>query len=248
MTAETARALIETRGLAKTYDVFPALRALTLDIQRGETVALLGPNGSGKSTLLRLLAGLTKPSAGTLHIGGWSLPDEAGAVRAQIGMVSHKALLYENLTARENLIFFARLYGLKGAEQTERVDGLLARVGLAKRGNDLVRAFSRGMQQRLSIARALLNQPAVLLLDEPYTGLDQDASAMLDALVQEASAEGRTVIMSTHDLDRTVKLVSRLLILSRGRLVHDAPAAGLTPLTLAEQYTAATGMTSAREA
>src|SRR5450432_2645888 len=149
----TMASIIETHALVKAYGLQPVLRKLDLSVERGEFVALLGPNGSGKSTLLRLLAGLSKPTSGTIRVGGWELPREAAAVRAQIGMVSHHALLYENLTARENLLFFCRLYNLDNQE--ERIRQGLARVGLTKRGADLVRTYSRGMLQRLSIARAL---------------------------------------------------------------------------------------------
>lgn len=222
------------------------LRKLDLAIARGEFVALLGPNGSGKSTLIRLLAGLSKPTGGTIHIGGWELPREALAVRAQIGLVSHKPLLYENLTARENLQFFARLYDLH--DMTGRINTLLERVGLAKRGHDLVRTYSRGMQQRLSIARALLHHPSVLLLDEPYTGLDQDASAILDGLLQEAQRDGHTILMATHQLDRAARLTSRVIILSRGAIGYDAPASAQDASELAATYTRVTSMASARDA
>ena len=226
--------------------LFRSLRKVDLDVQRGEFVALLGPNGSGKSTLMRLLAGLGRPSAGTIHIGGWALPNEAAAVRAQIGMVSHRALLYENLTARENLRFFARLYKLTAAEADARIERLLGQVGLGRRGDSLVRTFSRGMQQRLSIARALLNDPDVLYMDEPHTGLDQDASATLDALLAEAHAEGRTILMTSHHIERAAVCAGRILILSRGQIGYDAPASALDPAGLAAQYTQVTTMTSAR--
>lgn len=215
-------ALIEIRALTKAYDLLPVLRKLDLDIARGECIALLGANGSGKSTLLRLLSGMSKPTSGTITVGGWELPREAAAVRAQIGMVAHKGLIYEALTARENLRFFARLYNLPAATHEARIQTLLERVGLAKRANDHVRGFSRGMQQRLSIARALLHEPDVLLLDEPYTGLDQDGAAMLDSVIQEARGAGRTVILSTHELDRAARLASRILILARGQVGYDA--------------------------
>src|SRR5688572_26592069 len=194
--------LIETRALVKAYGLVPVLRKLDLAIEKGAFVALLGPNGSGKSTLIRLLAGLSRPTSGTILIGGWELPREAAAVRAQIGLVSHKALLYENLTARENLTFFSRLYNLSNRDTAARIPELLNRVGLGKRGDDLVRTYSRGMQQRLSIARALLHQPHVLLMDEPYTGLDQDASLILDELLIRAHQDGHTILMATHQLDR----------------------------------------------
>nr|MBA3873598.1 heme ABC exporter ATP-binding protein CcmA [Anaerolineae bacterium] len=194
--------LIDIQSLVKAYDLFPVLRQLTLQIGRGEFVALLGPNGSGKSTLLRMLCGLSRPTAGLIRIGGWELPRESAAVRAQIGLVSHKSLLYDNLSAHENLRFFARLYNLSNEQIEERIRTLMIQVGLHKRTHDLVRTFSRGMLQRLSIARALLHNPDILLLDEPYTGLDQDASAVLDGLLQAAHAEGRTILMTTHDLNR----------------------------------------------
>ncbi len=230
----------------KTFGLLPALRQLDLTIQRGEFVALLGPNGSGKSTLLRLLAGLSKPTSGAITIGGWSLPDEAAAVRAQIGMVSHRVLLYENLSAHENLAFFARLYNLPTAGLETRIAGLLQQVGLSRRAHDLVRTFSRGMQQRLSIARALLHDPDILLLDEPHTGLDQDASNTLDELLRRAHADGRTILMSTHELGRAAALAGRVVILSRGVIGHDVPTAGLDGLELAALYTEVTSMASAR--
>ncbi len=239
----TSKPLIETQALVKAYDVLLILRKLDLQVERGEFVALLGPNGSGKSTLLRLLTGLTRPTSGKILVGGWELPQEAAAVRSQIGMVSHKTLLYENLTARENLQFFARLYNCDSAA---RIDDLLQQVGLAKRGDSLVRTFSRGMQQRLSIARALLHDPDVLFLDEPFTGLDQDAGATLDGLLQQSHDDGRTIIMTTHQLERAARLATRIVILHRGRASYDAPAADLTPQALAARYAEITSMATAR--
>ncbi|NWG17761.1 MAG: heme ABC exporter ATP-binding protein CcmA [Chloroflexi bacterium] len=242
----TQHFLIETRALVKAYGLLPVLRKLDLGITRGEFVALLGPNGSGKSTLLRLLAGLSKPTAGQITIGGWTLPDEAAAVRAQIGMVSHKVLLYENLSAHENLRFFARLYNLPPAGVDARIAELLEQVGLSRRAADPVRTFSRGMQQRLSIARALLHDPDILLLDEPYTGLDVDASSVLDGLLRDAHAGGRTILMTTHQLDSAAALAGRVVILSRGGIGYDAPTAGLDGARLSAIYTETTSMVSAR--
>ena len=234
--------IIETRALVKAYGLLPVLRKIDIGVERGEFVALLGPNGSGKSTLLRLLCGLSKPTAGSITVGGWDVPEEIAAVRAQIGLVSHKPLLYENLTARENLRFFARLYDL------DDIDGRIARglerVGLVKRGHDLVRTYSRGMLQRLSIARALIHDPDVLLLDEPHTGLDQDASATLDRLLLDAYAEGRTIVMTTHELDRAQRIAGRCLILSRGSLMLDASMHEIA--NLPARYTEVTGMSTAR--
>ena len=233
-------AIIETHALIKAFGLMPVLRKLDLTIERGQFVALLGPNGSGKSTLLRLLAGLSKPTSGIIRVGGWELPRETAAVRAQIGMVSHRPLLYENLTARENLLFFCRLYNVDDHEG--RIKRGLERVGLAKRGQDLVRTYSRGMLQRLSIARALLHDPHVLLMDEPYTGLDVDAAATLDQLMREAHAEGHTIIMTTHELERAATLAERALILSRGVVGYDA---AMTP-DIAARYFEITGTASAR--
>jgi len=214
----SAAPIIAAEGVTKTFDVLPILRDLTLHVARGEFLALLGANGSGKSTLLRLLAGLSQPERGAIRIGGWQLPREAARVRAQIGLVSHKLLLYENLTARQNLRFFSRLYNLRGAQAERRIELLLERVGLAHRADDAMRTFSRGMAQRLSIARALLHDPSILLLDEPYTGLDQAAAAMLDDLLREAHAEGRTIVMVTHEIARAARLPSRVAILARGAI------------------------------
>lgn len=234
------RAMIETRSLVKAYGLMPVLRGLDLAVQRGEFLALLGPNGSGKSTLLRLLAGLSRPNSGVISIGGWELPKEAAAVRAQIGMVAHKPLIYENLTAQENLAFFGRMYGLPSAALAERIRSALERVGLEKRADDLARSFSRGMQQRLSIARALLHDPHVLLFDEPYTGLDQAACATLDVLLREAHTAGHTIVMTTHELERAGMLSSRVVILNRGKISYDAQTNTLGSGQLIADYAAVT--------
>ncbi|MCC6614729.1 MAG: heme ABC exporter ATP-binding protein CcmA [Anaerolineae bacterium] len=240
-------ALIQTRALNKAYDLRLVLRQLDIDIMRGECVALLGANGSGKSTLLRLLSGMSKPTSGSLMVGGWDMPREAAAVRAQIGMVSHKPLLYDNLSARENLRFFARLYNVDKTVREPRISDLLAKVGLAKRADDRVRAYSRGMQQRLSIARALVHDPAVILFDEPYTGLDQEGAATLDSLIAQARDDGHTIILTTHELERVPRIAARALILSRGRIGYDAPLAGTSSMELVTIFTEITGMTRERE-
>jgi heme exporter protein A len=177
-------------------------------------VALLGPNGAGKTTFLRILASLSSPSMGDVTIAGYNLPKQAAAVRARLGVVSHLPLLYNDLTAEENLLFYARMYGIQNSG--ERITEVLEMVGLAKRRLDLVRTFSRGMQQRLAIGRAVLHDPDVMLFDEPYTGLDQDASSMLDEVLQTVAKQGRTVVMTSHDLARTEDLATRFDILSRG--------------------------------
>jgi len=242
--APPARPIIEAVKLVKVYGLMPVLRGLDLSIQRGEFVALLGANGNGKSTFLRLLTGLTRPTSGTLRIGGWEMPQEAAAVRAQLGLVSHRSLLYDNLTARENLLFFGRLYNLPQDALNARVDELLRQVGLYKRAHDLPRQFSRGMLQRLSIARALIHTPEILLFDEPHTGLDQSAAQILDNLLTTSHAQGRTIIMVTHHIERAAELVNRALIIHRGTLAYDEHIHNMSGAALADTYRTVTGETA----
>lgn len=238
--------MIDVQKLTKTFGLNPVLRGLSFNVPRGQFLTLLGPNGSGKTTLLRILAGLARPTSGTVRIGGWELPGEAAYVRRQLGVVSHLPLLYDTLTAEENLLFFARLYDLPVAQRRARVAALLERVGLRRRARDVVATFSRGMVQRLAIARAILHDPAVLLLDEPYTGLDQDAAALLDTLLREVAIAGRTVIMTTHDLRRGHALADRIAILSRGAIAFDAPTAAIDPEALPALYADVTGAATPR--
>ncbi|MCY4019385.1 MAG: heme ABC exporter ATP-binding protein CcmA [Chloroflexi bacterium] len=233
--------IIEVENLSKTFGLLPVLRSVSFGVARGETVVLLGQNGSGKSTLLRLLAGLSKPTAGVIRIGGWQMPKEAMAVRRQIGLVSHQPLLYGNLSARENLDFFGKLYGMAKGERGERIGAVLDQVGLAKRADSLARDFSRGMQQRLSIARATLHQPEILLLDEPFTGLDQAAAERLEDLVLSAQREERTLIMTTHQLGRAPALAGRALILARGQIAFDGQIATMSAASLSELYAGVCG-------
>ncbi|MBN2470080.1 MAG: heme ABC exporter ATP-binding protein CcmA [Anaerolineae bacterium] len=238
--------MIEVRGLVKAFGMLPVLRGLDLTVERGTFVALLGPNGSGKTTLMRILAALSKPTAGEVRIGGWSLPAEADAVRAQLGVVAHQPLLYGGLTARENLNFFCQLYSLPPAARRPRVEAVLDRVGLLPRADDEVRTFSRGMQQRLAIARAILHDPHVLLFDEPYTGLDQDAGAMLDGLLQDVAADGHTIIMTSHDLARARDLSTHVAILSRGKVGHFGRSEDIRPDDFPALYASVTGAASVR--
>jgi len=210
--------MIEVRGLVKRFGVKSVLRGLNFSVQPGEFVALLGPNGAGKTTFLRILASLSRPSLGQVQVAGFSLPGQAASVRRRLGVVSHLPLLYGDLTAEENLQFFGRMYALP--DMSRRIDEVLEMVGLAARRRDLVRTFSRGMQQRLAIGRAVLHNPEVMLFDEPYTGLDQQASEMLDTVLREVAARGRTVVMTSHDLARAEDLATRFDILSRGLISH----------------------------
>ena len=212
--------MIEVKKLVKRFGMKAVLRGLDFRVERGEFVALLGPNGAGKTTFLRILSSLARPSMGEVRVAGYQLPSQAAAVRARLGVVSHMPLLYGDLTAEDNLEFYARLYGI--ANYQLRITQVLEMVGLESRRRDLVRTFSRGMQQRLAIGRAVLHDPDVMLFDEPYTGLDQDASSMLDEVLRSVAAQGRTVVMTSHDLARAEDLATRFDILSRGVIAASA--------------------------
>jgi len=226
--------MIEVKKLVKRFGLKTVLRGVDFQVQPGEFVALLGPNGAGKTTFLRILASLSRPSLGSVDIAGYSLPKEAAAVRARLGVVSHMPLLYEDLTAEENLKFYARMYGI--ADYEDRITEVLEMVGLEGRRHDLVRTFSRGMQQRLAIGRAVLHDPDVMLFDEPYTGLDQDASSMLDGVLRTVAGQGRTVVMTSHDLARAEDLATRFDILSRGVIAASSLREGLGQANLLTFY------------
>jgi heme exporter protein A len=212
--------MITVKKLVKRFGLKSVLRGVDFEVQPGEFVALLGPNGAGKTTFLRILASLSRPSLGEVKVAGYRLPNEAAAVRARLGVVSHLPLLYGDLSAEENLRFYGRMYGISDLEL--RITEVLEMVGLENRRRDLVRTFSRGMQQRLAIGRAVLHDPDVMLFDEPYTGLDQDASSMLDEVLKTVAAKGRTVVMTSHDLARAEELATRFDILSRGVIAATA--------------------------
>jgi heme exporter protein A len=226
--------MIKVRKLIKRFGLKTVLRGLDFHVEQGEFVALLGPNGAGKTTFLRILASLSRPSMGGVSIAGYRLPDQASAVRRRLGVVSHQPLLYGDLTAEENLRFYGRMYGVRDLNQ--RVKEVLELVGLTPRRRDLVRTFSRGMQQRLAIGRAVLHDPDVMLFDEPHTGLDQDASAMLDTVLREVAARGRTVVMTSHDLARAADLASRFDILSRGVITASVKRDEIDPNNLLAIY------------
>ena len=229
--------MITVKKLVKRFGLKTVLRGVDFEVQPGEFVALLGPNGAGKTTFLRILASLSRPSLGDVNIAGYKLPSEAAQVRARLGVVSHLPLLYGDLTAEENLRFYARMYNIPKPE--DRINEVLGMVGLEARRRDLVRTFSRGMQQRLAIGRAVLHDPDVVLFDEPYTGLDQDASSMLDEVLKTVAAKGRTVVMTSHDLARAEDLATRFDILSRGVISASASRKELRKTNLLAFYKAA---------
>ena len=226
--------IIEVRKLVKRFGAKPVLRGLDFSVDEGEFVALVGPNGAGKTTFLRVLACLARPSLGSLSIAGFQLPAQAGEVRRRLGVVSHQPLLYGDLTAEENLRFYGRMYSVPDVRQ--RTGQVLELVGLSARRNDLVRTFSRGMQQRLAIGRAILHDPAVLLFDEPYTGLDQQACDMLDQILRDVAVRGRTVVMTSHDLGRVQDLASRFDVLAGGVIAASTTRSGLGHHNLLDFY------------
>ena len=215
--------MIEVSQLTKSFGPRQALAGIELHVAPGECVVLCGPNGAGKTTLLRILATLARPTSGEVRIAGLD-PAKAGAdVRQRIGFLSHRTLLYDDLTAEQNLVFYARMYTIPDAEA--RIDALLERVGLTARRHDLVRTYSRGMQQRLAVARAVLHRPPLVLLDEPYTGLDPLAADTLTALLADLTGEGCTLLLTSHNLQTDVTMNRRVIVLNRGRIVYDAPRA-----------------------
>jgi heme exporter protein A len=236
---------IEATGLAKRYGPVAALDRIDLTVPAGESVVLFGPNGAGKSTLLRLLAPMLRPSEGRLRLFG----DDAGGgdaarLRRRVGFLSHQTFLYDHLTGRENLLFYARLYDLPDPERAAR-EALGAAV-LSHRQDDRVSSYSRGMQQRLAIARALLHGPDLLLLDEPFTGLDRDSSARLEGRLREERRAGRTCVLATHDTGPGLRVADRVLALTDGRLVLDTQARGLDAARLDALLGAAAGSAPGR--
>lgn len=226
--------MIQIQGLVKSFGHTYALRDVDLKVAQGQFLTIVGPNGAGKTTLLRILATLLKPTSGLVNIDGLDMASRSGEIRRRIGFVSHQSLTYDKLTVEENLKFYGRLYDVVGLE--ERVDFLIHLVGLHARRRDPARTLSRGMQQRLSIARAIIHQPSLLLLDEPYTGLDQQAAEMLRTLLQTVNEESRTVVMTTHNLQRAVELCDTVAILTSGRIVCEMENENLNLDRLREIY------------
>ena len=235
-TAETPA--VRTTNLTKEYGQFVSVADLSVEIARGETVGLFGPNGAGKTTTLRILAGLARPTRGSVFVDGTELRPDDQSLRRRIGVVTHDSMLYDDLTARENLRFHARLHGLD--DVGGRCEEVLETVGLARRASRRPVEFSHGLTKRLSLARALLHDPDVLLLDEPYTGLDQRAGADLAAAL--ADLEDRTIVLTTHDLERGLHHCSRALVLDQGRLEADFPTASMESDEFEERYRETIGL------
>jgi heme exporter protein A len=205
---------IEIDGIWKYYGDYAALRDVGFRVAAGSSLALLGRNGAGKTTLLRIVAGLLKPSRGSVKVDGVEVREEA--TRRRIGVLGHSISLYDELSAIENLMFFGRLYGLE--DPARRANEWLERTGLERVRDGLVREFSRGMRQRLAVARAFLHDPEILLFDEPFTALDDRAIAVLQALLADARARGRTIVMSTHQLKEALELATHVALIQRGQI------------------------------
>jgi heme exporter protein A len=225
---------IEVRKLVKSFGHQTALRGVDLEVAEGQFLTLFGPNGAGKTTLIRCVSSLTRPSAGTIRLRGQDLSKAATSLRQHIGLISHNPLLYGDLTADENLRFFARMYDLGDTEA--RIDAALDQVGLVARRRDPVRNYSRGMVQRLAIARAILHDPTIMLLDEPYTGLDLQAADMLRSVLQDLAASKRTVILTTHNLEQGLEMCDRAAILHRGKVAWEGPRTGLDLARMKQIY------------
>ena len=209
--------LIKIQDLRKQYGPHVALRGIDLEVGQGEYLTVFGPNGAGKTTLVKILATLLKPTSGRVEIDGHPILKRSGYIKKRIGLLSHQSFLYPHLTGRENLAFYASLYGIGRAES--RLGELISEFALEGKIDDQVLTYSRGMQQRLSLARALIHDPDIILFDEPYSGLDQHAARMLKFLLVKVKGEGRTVVMTTHNISRGLEISDTVAVLNRGRLL-----------------------------
>ena len=216
---------IEVRGLTKNFGDRPVLNGLELRVERGSRMVIFGPNGSGKTTLIKVLAAIYRPSAGDIRVGGLNVGEESKEVRRLIGVVGHQTYLYPGLTVGENLRFYSRMYGLSDVEG--RIHELIASLGLRAHLNERAANLSRGMQQRASIARALVHDPAVLLLDEPETGLDRHAVGLFGEVLEAAKTELKTAVMTTHNLDYGLEIADSVAVIAGGRIAYQSPRSDL---------------------
>jgi heme exporter protein A len=233
-----AMPLVRVTGLVRVFGAQRVLDGVDLDVAAGEAVALLGANGAGKTTLLKIVATLLRPTRGTATVGGLDCVREAESVRAILGVVAHGTYVYEDLTARENLAFWMRLGGR--AADRDTLDGALAEVELERHADARVRTFSAGMRRRLSLARLTLTRPRVMLLDEPFAGLDQRARKWLEGRLEAFKSGGGALLMATHSFGRDLGVADRLAILAGGRMALDTPRAGLDPQDVQRLYVAHT--------
>lgn len=231
---------IAVEGLSKAFGRTSVLRSLDLDVPWGQVLTLVGPNGSGKTTLLKILSTLSKADSGRVLVAGLNPAVHGPHVRRIIGVVTHDPLLYEDLTGRENLRFFSRMFGLQ--DSGERIETVTTFMGMTSRLDQKVSTMSHGMRKRLSIARAILHNPAILLMDEPESGLDQEALGMLDTLLSEDSTPSRTVVMTTHSLDRAIASGQRIAILANGKVAYQESLKDARIDTIRDAYIHHTGI------
>ncbi len=215
---------IVCKGVTKDYGDIAALKGIDLSIDAGDFLSLFGPNGAGKTTLMKILCGLTRPTNGSASVAGADVGDPE--VRQKVGVISHKSFIYENLTAKENIVFYAELYCVE--DPRKRADALLEMVELSERGDDLAHTFSRGMMQRLSIARALVADPDFVFLDEPFTGLDQHSTELFKGLLKNLHGKRKTMIMVSHNIDIGIEIGTRAVILRKGEKVFDTTTDGVS--------------------
>lgn len=211
--------MIQTNQLIKRVGDKVILRGVNLSIKQGQTVAILGPNGAGKSTILKVIATLIKPTSGEVLINNKEIKKHALEVKSLIGYLPHASLLYDHFTPLENLVLFGKLYGVKDVEK--RAKELIEKVGLSFFLHEPVKSFSRGMIQRVAIARAIIHDPRILLLDEPHTGLDQQAIVILNKVILEMKSQGTTTVMVTHDFKQAAEICDRIIIVKNGKIVDD---------------------------
>jgi len=219
--APTPASVVRTASVGKSIDGRTILRDVNIDVAAGQLVALLGANGTGKSTLLKVLATLVPPSTGQVELFGKIATATSADLRRRIGLIGHQSMLYHDLSARENLEFFARLYDV--ADPSGRARQMLDMIGLAERSVDPVRTFSRGMVQRVSIARALLHDPELILADEPFAGLDAPSIDALEQLLASLNEAGKTILLVNHDIEQSLRIADHAIVLSGGRVVIDQP-------------------------
>ena len=225
---------ILTEGLTKSFGNIQALKSINLRVKRGEFLTIFGPNGAGKTTLIKILSTLSKPTAGSVIISKNDLKKEPQKVRRVVGVISHEPYLYGGLSALENICLFATMYGISNPK--ERSIEVIMKLGLENRMHDLVRTFSSGMKQRLAVARAIVHDPSVLLLDEPFTGLDQHGIKILRDMLSILRSQDRTILMTTHNISEGLDLSDRVLILSRGEIVYEGITKGLEGERFKEIY------------
>ncbi len=230
----------DIQGLKRSFGNHQALRGVDVQVAPGECLVIFGPNGAGKTTLVKVLATIMRPSSGKVLVDGIDLKENAEGVRRRIGVVTHQTFLYGSLTGYENLEFYGRLFDVP--DHKSRIHEVVAQVGMTSRLHDRVNTLSRGMQQRFSIARAVLHRPDIMLLDEPESGLDQEAISLLWELMRVQGGERRTIILITHSLERGLELCDRLVILDRGNVVYENWGRALDVAGLKEAYRTRTGV------